>query len=166
MPELQWLDGYNGQTVDELVALEGKYRTDSLVLAFEQAMDQKAARVGDAKLTDEERVILAIEALEREVNNGGYGQFFVNSSREYAPIVVGALRRIGCPTTAEITQKAATIVQRMPITDEEIDNGTWGENDDRQEVLGECDTLYFERPENIEESLFAFIKANLAKIKP
>jgi len=29
MPELQWLDGYSGQTVDELIALEGKYRIDS-----------------------------------------------------------------------------------------------------------------------------------------
>ncbi len=166
MPELQWLDGYSGETVDELLALEGKFRTDSLVLAFEQAMDQKAASVGDDKLTDEERIILAIEALEREVNNGGYGQFFVNSSREYAPIIVEALRRIGCPKAGEITQKALKIVQKSPMTDEEIEYGTWEENEERQEALGECDNLYFERPENIEESLLAFIKANRAKIGP
>src|SRR2546421_12023246 len=86
MSELQWLDGYSGQTVQQLIALERDYRIDSLVLAFEQAMDQKAARVGYENLTDAERTILAVEALEREVNNGGYGQFFVNSSREYAPI--------------------------------------------------------------------------------
>jgi uncharacterized protein DUF4375 len=166
MPELQWLDGYNGETVDELIALEGKYRTDSLVLAFEQAMDQKASRIGAHKLTAEERVILAVEALEREVNNGGYGQFFVNSSREYAPVIVDALRRIGCSKTAEITHKALKIVEKTPMTDEEIENGTWEENEERQEELGECDTLYFERPENIEESLFVFIKANRTKIEP
>lgn len=166
MPDLQWLDAYSGETVEELIALEGKYRIDSLVLAFEQAMDQKAARVGDDELTDEEGIILAIEALEREVNNGGYGQFFVNSSREYAPMIVRALRRIGCPKTADITQNALDIVQRIPITDEEIENGTWEENEERQQSLGECDSLYFERPENIEESLFAFIKANRAKIEP
>jgi hypothetical protein len=166
MPDLQWLDAYNGETVDELIALEGKYRIDSLVIAFEQAMDQKAARVGENKLAIEERVILAIEALEREVNNGGYGQFFVNSSREYAPIIVDCLRRIGCPKTAEITQKALKIVQQAPMTDEDIENGTWEENEDRQDALGECDSLYFERPENIEENLFGFIKANRAKIEP
>lgn len=166
MPDLQWLDGYSGESVDELIALEGKYRTDSLVLAFEQAMDQKAARVGEDNLTAEERVILAIEALEREVNNGGYGQFFVNSSREYAPIIVDALRSIGCPETAEITQKAFMIVQKNPMTHEEIENGTWAENEERQNALGECDSLYFERPENIEGSLFAFIKANRARIEP
>jgi hypothetical protein len=166
MPDLQWLDGYSGESVDELIALEGKCRTDSLVLAFEQAMDQKAARVGEDKLRPEERTILAIEALEREVNNGGYGQFFVNASREYAPIMVDALRRIGCPKTAEITQRALKIVQKTPMTQVEIEQGTWEENEERQDALGECDSLYFERTENIEESLFAFIKANRARIEP
>jgi hypothetical protein len=166
MPDLPFLDAYSGETTDELLALEGKYRIDSLVLAFEQAMDQKAARVGDESLTEEERIILAIEALEREVNNGGYGQFFVNSSRKYGPIIVHALRRIGCPRTAEITQRAVKIVQQIPMASEEIENGTWEENDDRSAALSECDSLYFERPENIEESLFDFIKANQAKIEP
>jgi hypothetical protein len=166
MADLKWLDGYSGETVDELIGLQGKYRTDSLVLAFEQAIDQKAARVGDDKLAVEERVILAVEALEREVNNGGYGQFFVNLSREYAPMIVDALRRIGCPKTADITQKALRIVQKSPITDAEIETGTWEENGARHDALGECDALYFRRPENIEESLFAFIKANRAKIQP
>jgi hypothetical protein len=43
---LNWLDEYSGQTVDELLALEGEYRLDSLVLAFEQALDQKTERAG------------------------------------------------------------------------------------------------------------------------
>lgn len=166
MAQLQWLDGYSGQSIDELIALKAKYRTDSLVLAFEEAMSKKADRIGENKLTAEERVILAVEALEREVNNGGYGQFFVNSSREYAPIIVDALRRIGCPKTARITEKALTIVKRAPMTDEELENGTWEENDERREALDQCDSRYFERPENIEESLFEFIKANRARIKP
>lgn len=166
MPDLQWLDGYSGQSIGELIALEGRYRTDSLVIAFHQAMDQKAARVGDEKLTAEERVILAIEALETEVNNGGYGQFFVNSSREYAPIIVDALRRIGCPKTARITQGALQIVEKAPMSEDEIENGTWEENEGRQAALNECDSLYFKRPEHIEDQLFAFIKVNRAKISP
>jgi hypothetical protein len=166
MPDLPWLDGYGGQTVDELVALEGKFRTDSLVLALERALVRKAGRVEAHKLSNEELTILAIEALEREVNNGGYGQFFANSSRKYAPIVVDALRRVGCPRTSEITRGALNIVQRTPMTNAEIEAGTWEENEERQDALGECDALYFERPENIEESLFAFIKANRAKIEP
>jgi hypothetical protein len=165
MPELPWLEGYSGQAVDDLIALEGKYRTDSLVLVFEQALDQKWARDGVEKMSEEELIVLAIEAMEREVNNGGWGQFFVNSS-EFAPAIVNALQRIGCPKTATIAQKAVKTVEKSPITEEEIENGTWEECEERQEGLGECDNLYFERPENIEESLFAFIKANRSKIKP
>ncbi|HVT28949.1 MAG TPA: DUF4375 domain-containing protein [Lacipirellulaceae bacterium] len=162
MPELSWLDGYSGQSVDELIALEGKYRTDSLVLAFEQAIDQKAAREGDEKLSDEEFIILAIEAMEREVNNGGWKQFFVNAGH-FGPIIVGALERIGCPTTASIAQTAVKIVEKAPNT--KIENGGWEENAKRQDTLNECDNLYFQRPENIEESLFTFIKVNRAKIE-
>ena len=164
MTDAQLLDGYSGESVEELIALEGQYRCDSLVLAFEQAIDRKTARVGEDNLTSEERVILAVEALEREVSNGGYEQFFVNPSREYTPIIVDALRRFGCPKTAEITHRALTIVQQAPTTEEEIENGTWEENQERQDALSECDSLYFKRPENIEENLFAFIKANRARI--
>ena len=106
MPDLKWLDGYSGQSVDELIALEGEYRIDALVVAFDQALDQKAAANGDDSLSAEERVIVAIVALESEVNNGGYLQFFQNSSREFAPIIVQALERIGCARTAAITRKA------------------------------------------------------------
>ena len=97
MRKLDWLDGYNGQSIEELIALERTHRTDSLVIALEQAMDQKAARLGEESLTEEERFILAIEALEHEVNNGGYGQFFVNSSREYTPVIAETFWR-GKPT--------------------------------------------------------------------
>ena len=164
MPQLPFLDGYHGETVQELIAFAGKYRTDSIVLAFEQAMERKAARIGEDKLSLEERVILAIEALEREVNNGGYSQFFINTG-EYIPIIVDALRRIGCPKNAEIAHTACEIAQKAPFTSNEIENGTWGDNEEREQAFSRCDERYFERPENIEECLFAYIVSNHDKIK-
>lgn len=162
----EWFEAGNGESIDDLIALEGKYRTDSLIAALEQVLNKKADRVGVGKLTNEERTILAIAALEREVHNGGFAQFFANSSREYAPQIVNALGRIGCPKTAAITQDALTIVEKSPLTDDEIQNGTWAENQERQASLEKCDTLYFERPEKIEDSLFGFIKRNRGKIEP
>jgi hypothetical protein len=38
-----FLESYAGQSTEELLALEGKYRIDSLVLAFEQANDEPIA---------------------------------------------------------------------------------------------------------------------------
>jgi Domain of unknown function (DUF4375) len=98
----------------------------SLVLAFEQAIDQKAVRDGEGGLSVEERIILAIEALEREVNNGGYHQFFVNSSRGFAPMIVQALVRIGCPRTAEITQRAIDAFHLPSLSAEAIDAAVAG----------------------------------------
>ena len=165
MPDRQWLDGYSDESIDDLISLEGSYRTDSLVMALAQALDQKSERLGENTLTYEERVILAIDTLEREVNNGGYGQLFVNSSCVYISLIIEALRQIDCPKTAEITHEALLAVQRHPLTDMEIQYGTWENHVDRQEILAECDSLYFGRPENIEESLFAHIKANRTKIQ-
>jgi hypothetical protein len=56
-------------------------------------------------LTEEEHIVLAVEALEREVNNGGYDQFFTNSSREFVSTIVCSLRGIGCKKTSNITQR-------------------------------------------------------------
>jgi Domain of unknown function (DUF4375) len=155
----KWLHGYSGQNVDELLALETECRIDSLVVAFEQALDQKAARKGDDSLSDEERVIVAIEALEREVNNGGYHQFFANSSREFAPLIVLALIRIGCPVTAQITQRAFDALHLPSLSVEAIEAAIADDRAD-QEALSECDDAYYQSGEDIAGQLFAFIKKN------
>ena len=134
-----FLPSYGGQSTEDLLALEGKYRIDSLVLAFEQAIQAKP------KPSREEAHVLAIEALEREVNNGGYSQFFTNSSNEFAPTIEGALRAIGCPKTADITHDAIAAF------------GTDGD-------LSVCDARYFANDEPIADRLFAWIKSNRAKI--
>ncbi len=45
MGDLEWLNGHSGQGTAELLALEGRFRTDSLVLAFEEAISGKATRI-------------------------------------------------------------------------------------------------------------------------
>jgi len=163
-PGPKWLDGYSGQSVEKLLALEGEYRTDSLVLAFEQAIGQKAEREGTQSLTDEERIVLAVEALEREVNNGGYDQFFVNPSREFAPIIVSALQRIGCKETANITHKAIEALGISELKSDAIEAVICTRDEKRSAKLSRCDNSYYKSAEPIAERLFAFIKANSAKI--
>lgn len=165
MIELKWLDTYSGQTTDELFALAGEYRPDSLVLVFEQALGLKAERVGVEGLSEEELIILAVEALEREVNNGGYSQFFYNSSKEYTPVVVDALNRIGCPETAKLTRKAIDVLNiDEPISVDAIDNVMEQEDEDRDEKLWKCDDRYYETAEDLAGNLLEFIKDNSVKI--
>jgi len=154
MTEPKWLDQYSGQTTEQLLALAGEYRIDSLLATFEQALQEKES------LNGEELILLAVEALEREVNNGGYSQFFTNSSAEYAPQIVASLRHIGCVKTAEITEKAIAALELPELTVVAIENALADSNDERDDALGRCDDLYYNSGEDIAGRLFSFIKAN------
>ena len=162
---LDWLDECSGQSVEQLLSLEEKYRIDSLVLAFEQAIQQKAAREGDRSLTGEERVVLAVEALEREVNNGGYDQFFRNSSLEFIPTIVECPRRIGCTKTAKKTQRAIRALSISGLTPEIIESAMVVNDVKRETKLSHCDDSYNSNPEPSADRLFDFIKANKTAFK-
>lgn len=159
----KWLDAYDGQTTERLLALEGEYRTDSLVLAFEQAIQRKAA---SRPISKEERYVLAVEALEREVNNGGYGQFFLNSSHDFADVVVDALRAIGCPKTADLTRRAIEALG-IPdgVTGEKAEAVVVAEDAAVREALEACDTGYYDNDEPIADRLFEWIRSNKASVR-
>jgi hypothetical protein len=193
MENLEWLPEYSGQTVEELLALAAEYRVDSLIVALEQALDQKSARVGEQKLSEEERIVLAIEALEREVNNGGYSQFFTNSSGEYTPIIYESLVRIQCPEVGKITRRAiealgpstwtaGAIASSVAAYAEEenhhfeskggstfqrlpVDPNSPSKHDAIWIELDQCDQLYYRATENIAQKLFEFVKTNKQAIQ-
>src|SRR5664280_626349 len=102
-------------TISEIVKLERSYQADSLVGAIEQMLTAKE-EAGSA-LTDEESVVLAIEAMEREVNNGGFDQFFINSSRRFAARLVTDLGRIGATKTQQVAQRVMAAVSIKSDTD-------------------------------------------------
>ena len=160
MADLKWLDSYAGQTIEELLALAGEYRVDSLLVALEEALNQKAEEAGEQDLSDEERIVLAVEALEREVNNGGYGQFFLNSSGQYTPIIVDSLLRIGCPETANITSGAINALGTEDFSPEALEAALESENEERDEQLDECDGLYSGAGEDIAGQLFDFVSSH------
>ena len=165
MPNLEFLESYTGQTLEELIELEGRYRVDSLVLACEAALLQKEVRAGSEALTQEERVVVAIEALEREVNNGGYSQFFFNASNEYVTKIVHALKAIGCLKVAATTQRAIDALELAgDLSPAAIEAALDGRGAKLAELLDRCDDEYFASDENIEGRLFEFIKANKSKI--
>ncbi len=147
---LPFLERFSGQSTDALIDLHGRYRTDSIVLAFEQALLEKLSR-GMVKLTEEERIVLAVEALEREVNNGGFDQLFFNVSSDLTQILPDALERIECPVVAAIV-RAASVGHAL------------GDEDARDEELERCDQRFYARHESIEEALLEFIKKHRGAI--
>src|SRR4029077_12603921 len=69
-----------------------------------------------------QKVFSAIWAVESEVNNGGFSQYFFNSSGESASFVVEALETVGAPKTADICKRAiaAAFPSGLPQSAEEI----------------------------------------------
>ncbi|MGI9235258.1 MAG: DMP19 family protein [Woeseiaceae bacterium] len=151
-----FLESYDGQSTDELIALEEKFEIVSIVLAFEAALQTKD------NLSKAERVVLSVEAIEREVNNGGFNQFFVNSSREFAPYAVESLNVIGCPQTAELCQKAVDLLGVEDLFDSDaLDDAACDADDDLMEQFNALDETYYAGAEEpIAVKLFEFIKRN------
>ena len=163
MTDLEFLEAYDGQSLDELLAMETTHRIDSLVLAMETALEQKA-KCGP--LSPEERIILAIEGLEREINNGGYDQFFLNSSKEYARDIEAALRAIGCPQQADIAKRAVAALNIVgAITPGAIEEAQAAGGDDLTDHLNELDNEYYGCDEPIADRLFTFVKQNRSIIR-
>lgn len=160
MADLPW-HNYAGESAAALFALTSTHRADSLVVAFETALQQKAVSHGVDKLSEPERDVLAVEALEREVNNGGYGQFLLNSSNEYAGSIVSALTRIGCNVTASITERAlAALPAGTSLAPESLSAVMEQDDDLRNERLEECDRAYFDAREDIAAALLRYLQQN------
>jgi hypothetical protein len=165
MPELQQFEGWRSESTEELIALEGKYRLDSLVGAFEEALRAKDSKVGREALSEAELVVLTVAAFEREMKGGGYAHVFRKSSKAYAPYFVDSLDRIGCHDAAEHTQQA---IYALGIGDylgaDAIDRAMAEENEDRGFVMDACTDEYLYVADEVAGALFEYIKANRGEI--
>jgi len=161
MEKLEWLQSYSGQSTEGLISLESRYRVPSLVLAFEQAISQKALR---EPINDVEVTVLSIEALEREVNNGGYRQFFINTP-QFVQSILPSLERVGCKQTTQITRRAIDALGAPTLQSATVHSAALADDSSRDRELRACDDLYYNNEEPIALSLFAFIKSNRDRIK-
>ena len=121
LADLGWVEGYSGQAVDELLSFEGTEGVHALLFVLEGAIADKVKATEPGKLTGVERMVLSVMALSREVANGGYDQFFRNSSRRFAPAIVSDLVRIHCTELADITQQALDALKLPKVNVAEIE---------------------------------------------
>jgi len=156
--------GYCGETAAELFSHRPQGRYDALVQAFREGVQRKTVRKGERALTAEERVVLAVTALEHEVNNGGYDQFFRNSSRKFAPVVVDSLMRIGHPTEAKITQRAIDALHLRTLNVRAINSAMATDSDPRDGKLERCDHSFYKVQRGTARRLYTSLKINRAHI--
>jgi hypothetical protein len=93
-------------SIDEILA---QSRDVDVLIALHQKMSQKCAASGFNGLSEAEKVVLCVEDLEGEVNNGGFHQYFLNSDGELIHETPAALEAIGAGYTAAIVRRACSV---------------------------------------------------------
>jgi len=106
-----------------------------------------------------QRVFSSIWALESEVNNGGFSQYFLNDSSETAAFVAEALDTIGAPRTADVCRRAigTAFPAGLPASAEAISTAAADFSDDVLEQLQALDNEFFAYPHNLTDLLFAYV---------
>jgi len=112
-----------------------------------------------AQQSTPQKVFSAIWALESEVNNGGFSQYFLNDSCETASFVSEALETIGAPKTADICRRAiaSAFPAGLPKNPEDISSAAADFSDEVMEALEPLDNEFFEYPHNLTNLLFAYV---------
>jgi hypothetical protein len=124
--------------------------------------ESKNTKFGKEKFADQsvpQKVFSAIWALESEVNNGGFSQYFFNDSAESASFVVEALETIKAPNTASICGRAIAVAfpEGLPPTTENVRAAA---GHFTTEVLGELESLdeeFMAYPHDLTDLLFAYV---------
>lgn len=106
-----------------------------------------------------QKVVVALSDLETEVNNGGFHQYFINSSRETVHFVVEALKSIDAPSTADICERAiATAFPNGMPSDTELIRAVASSLDEHtKKKLDELSGEFFEYPHDLTDLLFKYV---------
>jgi hypothetical protein len=106
-----------------------------------------------------QKVFSSLWALESEVNNGGFQQYFYNDSAETVPFIADALELIGAARTAQICRQAilAAFPAGPPSTPEAVSSAAADFDDETLEKLDKLDREFFAYPDNLTDLLYAFV---------
>lgn len=151
------------QTTAEILACKDTHNHNSLLFALEEGIRFRETHTGKSNRSPEEELLLAVSALQAEVNNGGFAQFFFNSSRQYASVIVRDLRLAGCDAAAELTARAIACLDLDTITPGAVRGAIRREDSERDRRLHELDREFYKLSE-IDSRLFQFVLEHQDKL--
>ncbi|NCU05033.1 MAG: DMP19 family protein [Chitinophagaceae bacterium] len=99
------------------------------------------------RLTEPQKHFFFNQNLEREINNGGFNQYFYNSSGDYAHETLTSLQSIGANKTAVILRQA---IDQFPNSTVPKDR------QERQNVLEQIEDKANEVWENLDQKFYAY----------
>jgi hypothetical protein len=135
--------------------------------SLDEAFNRACARYSGSNfdhLDEVDKVLVTIWSLEGDVNNGGFDQYYFNSSGDLAFYAPTALRNIGAHHMAKITDDANKLFGPQ---------GPAGNRDEREAQLhaivpigsesnpwDELDQAFYSYPDDVSTLLTAFLQAH------
>ncbi len=150
--------------INEILELKN---STSMIIELSYGISDKIHRSGFNSLSHPEIVLHHVYWLESEINNGGFEQYFINSSGDYALETPSALDEIGAHEIAKIVNRAIDIfpggepsrvredrMKKIESMDENI-----------RENYSELDSEFLKYPDPLEELQIQYMIANKNQIQ-
>lgn len=145
---------------NEEVLPDKDYEIDNFVVDTFEAVALKCAD-GDRMeaLSTHERTLYVTQTLEQEINNGGFSQYFYNSSGDLANELADAFAAIGAHKTAAICKRALSAFKGAVPTDR-TERQTMLERMHCHKLWEKCDDAFYEYEDDLESLNRAYILAH------
>lgn len=152
-----------GKTVSEVLSHRGEVDDWKLDANIGLILLNKEEKKGLDSFTDPERYIYVIEGMMREVNNGGFNQFFFNSSGYLAFDLIPALESINSIEAKEIAHRALKIFGEPSSLDRDqrITHLKKITKNFELEPWNKCDDDFYNLSEPIEKLMIDYIEENI-----
>tara|TARA_B100001167_G_scaffold163752_1_gene111954 strand:+ start:1536 stop:2063 length:528 start_codon:yes stop_codon:yes gene_type:complete len=151
--------------LDKVLKIE---RRDMIVMEIDTYLNKKC-EYGEKidRLNESQKILLIVENLEREINNGGFHQFYWNSSGNYANETIDALIKIGANKTAEIVKKANSEFETGDVPKDRAERQNEIEliEGKAEENWNKYDSEFYEYQDNLTKLLIAFVIKNKSDFK-
>lgn len=117
------------------------------------------------KLTEEQKLFYYNQCLEREINNGGFNQYFFNSSGDFAHKTVQSLKTIGAKKTADILQNAIDQFPNSNVPEDRTERQVILEQiqETAGQVWEELDQMFFSYEDDLNTLNIEFVRKNKDK---
>lgn len=137
------------------------------IIALNTLIENKLHDMPFAELSHAEQVFYSIDYLQMEINNGGYEQYFYNSSGEYAHEALAGMREVGANLMADIQAKAMSVFPNSIVPKDRAERQELLEQagEEAEDLLDSLDSQFYEYPDPLEQMLLDYVKANVDEFR-
>lgn len=135
----------------------------SKIYALTDVLWEKYNDKGIGALNPYEQILLHASIIEAEINNGGFDQYFINSSGDFAQDTVASLKKIGAQKTADLLQSANAQFgpsgppkdrkARLDLIESMEESGS-----DYQDYFEDLDTQFYKYEDDLSQLMYDFFQ--------